>query len=229
MFHQDAHDALEDWVNRFDLPEIHRAVLTHRGQDTTLKDTLASTTDINMLCHRGWTPLEWGIRTFVPGVVDILLECGADLRKGFPLHQAALRGNIDALKSLIRFGADVNLPDKNGRLPLHYAAYRGETNIVEELVRVGGDNLRLDAPDHRGRTVWDEYRQGRIWYTGLGYPPLDHDRVLRILSDLQASRFEADPRRLSPDRTLSEQGHRDESHKDEDDSDITMPGSFPKD
>ena len=61
------------------------------------------------------------------------------------IHDAAEKGNIEAVKQHIAAGADVEAKDSFGRPPLHDAAYRGHTEIVELLIAGGADvNARRD-------------------------------------------------------------------------------------
>ncbi len=55
------------------------------------------------------------------------------------LHQAAIDGDIEQVKSLISKGADVNEPDPNGLTPLHLAARNGHKTIVDLLIARGAD------------------------------------------------------------------------------------------
>ncbi len=59
------------------------------------------------------------------------------------LHEAAAKGDIEQVKSLISEGADVNGKDyrlnRIGMTPLHYAARGGHKDIVELLIAEGAD------------------------------------------------------------------------------------------
>ena len=50
------------------------------------------------------------------------------------LHDACLKGNIEAVKFLIANRADVNAKDDNKLTPLHVACFRGYKDIVELLI-----------------------------------------------------------------------------------------------
>lgn len=126
----------------------------------------------------------------IPNVVEALLECGADVHKGYPLHRAAFRGDVEALKLLAHAGADISLPDDHGRTPLHHAAYVGNAKYVEELIRIGGDNLDLDVLNHYGDTALDYARARREYDAEMGFSTSDHDQIILVLSELQASSME---------------------------------------
>ncbi|THG96284.1 hypothetical protein EW026_g5518 [Hermanssonia centrifuga] len=220
IFHEDLIDTWEDWMERCDFSDVHRAVLTHITRNMSLKDMLSGTAaDINAPCGQiGWTPLEWGIYMRVPNVIEIFLECGADVHKGYPLHRAASWGNIEALKSLVHAGADINLPDHDGRTPLHDAAYCGYPEYVEELIRIGGDNLDLDVLDRYGDTALDIARSRREYHDQTGLSTSGHDQIIFVLSELQASR----DGRITPERFHL---HETNAHI-EPVEDLCMPGSL---
>ncbi|PSR74191.1 hypothetical protein PHLCEN_2v10039 [Hermanssonia centrifuga] len=207
-------DIMEDWFEDYGFTDVHRAVLCHRDNGASLRNILQhSPADINTPCRRELTPLEWGVSMFIPDVVEILSECGADVHKNHPLHRAAESGNLGAFKSLIRFGADINLQDHVGRTALHRVAYWGYPAVVEELVQSHGDNLRLDLLDHSGRTVFDEIEHGSAYYKAMRWSTRGHDRIFNLLSHLRTSRAITDPHRSGSDG----------------DVDFRIPGTFPKD
>ena len=78
------------------------------------------------------------------------LHCGAlnvDVFDGdgqTPLHRSALGGNLELVKLLVQFGADVRLANRDGWNALHIAAYGGHDDIVLYLIRrrCGSDRKR---------------------------------------------------------------------------------------
>lgn len=48
---------------------------------------------------------------------------------------ASMKGNLEALESLINLGADINRCDKYGMTPLLWAAWSGHTKIMIRLVK----------------------------------------------------------------------------------------------
>ncbi|TAN43852.1 MAG: peptidase C14 [Nitrospirae bacterium] len=67
-----------------------------------------------------------------------------------PFFNAAYSGDIDAVKTLIEQGADVNVRvGVSGLMPLNYAAGRGHINVVALLIEKGAD---LNARDGSGHT-----------------------------------------------------------------------------
>ncbi|PSS38120.1 hypothetical protein PHLCEN_2v27 [Hermanssonia centrifuga] len=113
LFQQSASEAMNSFFAYRGFSQFHRAVLLHsdtsgNADGNTLRRMLSRCTgDVNASDKwGGWTALEWGIACHSPNVVNVLVECGADLNRGFPLHFAARYGNIEALKALVDAGAD---------------------------------------------------------------------------------------------------------------------------
>ncbi|XP_010186362.1 PREDICTED: protein phosphatase 1 regulatory subunit 27-like [Mesitornis unicolor] len=46
------------------------------------------------------------------------------------LHEAVLTGNLDCVKLLVRYGADIHQRDENGWTPLHMACSDGYADIA---------------------------------------------------------------------------------------------------
>eukprot|EP01129_Flabellula_baltica_P003267 TRINITY_DN13066_c0_g1_i1.p1 TRINITY_DN13066_c0_g1~~TRINITY_DN13066_c0_g1_i1.p1 ORF type:complete len:731 (+),score=122.44 TRINITY_DN13066_c0_g1_i1:31-2223(+) len=89
-------------------------------------------------------------------IVRMLLQRGADPNikcdTVFPIHAAADTDNLDIVKILVDFGADINIVDSLGNSPLHIASKRGSLEIVEYLLGAKVDtritnNLFLKAFD----------------------------------------------------------------------------------
>ena len=59
-----------------------------------------------------------------------------------PVADAAQRGDLDAVRRLLREGADVNAPQGDGMTALHWAAERGDASLCEVLLYAGA---RVDA------------------------------------------------------------------------------------
>ncbi|KAM8945676.1 protein phosphatase 1 regulatory subunit 27 [Pelodytes ibericus] len=53
------------------------------------------------------------------------------------LHEAVLSGNLDCVKLLIKYGADIEQRDENGWTPLHMACSDGHPHIARYLLSLG--------------------------------------------------------------------------------------------
>ena len=68
----------------------------------------------------------------------------------YPIHVAAVRGDIEELQALIDGGADVNAPGEMGNRPLHEAAIQGNVEAARLLIQNGA---RADARNADGQTA----------------------------------------------------------------------------
>lgn len=65
-----------------------------------------------------------------------------------PLHHAAQEGHVEAVRCLLKHGADPSWPDSEvGSTPLHCACVTGHGDCTRELVRAGAD---VNAADFSG-------------------------------------------------------------------------------
>ena len=96
-----------------------------------------------------------------------------------PLSRAALVGHADAVRRLIKRGADVNLRNRDQGTPLHAAAFFGRAEVVEVLVNAGADiNLVNNAgvtPLQTLQADW-EFTQG---FAKMLQMELDRDELMQ--------------------------------------------------
>lgn len=67
--------------------------------------------------------------------VTLLLSAGTPPEA--PVADAAQRGDVEAVRTLLRRGADVNAAQGDGMTALHWAAEQGNTELVETLLYAG--------------------------------------------------------------------------------------------
>lgn len=66
------------------------------------------------------------------------------------LCEAVWAGDAEAVKELVRLGADVECFNDNGITPLHLAVEQGFYDVVEALVELGADVNARDRNGPRG-------------------------------------------------------------------------------
>lgn len=103
----------------------------------------------------GQTALHWAAVRGALSATETILRCGANLRqqdsRGYTIcHVAAQYGQTAILYHVaMRWGADVDAPDNDGRTPLHWAAYKGFTDTIRLLLVM---DARYNLPDKEGCT-----------------------------------------------------------------------------
>ena len=138
---------------------LHKAA-AYGGKEVT-ELLIDAGADVNTKNDEGRTPLDlaiqnsnWShIRRKRTETAALLRKHGGKTAKpSISIHDAALDGNIEAVKQHLAAGADVNAKNRSGWTPLHQAAWRGRNEIVELLIAEGADvNAKIDD----GRTPLD--------------------------------------------------------------------------
>jgi len=83
-------------------------------------------------------------------VVDYSLHHGVDVNYQEPrfgmtaLSAASMRGNLQIVKTLLKYGADVNLAQNNGTTPLMSAVISGRRDVVDLLLASGANPCAID-------------------------------------------------------------------------------------
>src|SRR5687767_4407500 len=60
-----------------------------------------------------------------------------------PVADAAQRGDVEALRTLVKQGADVNAAQGDGMTALHWAAVNGSVEMTEILIAAGASTSAL--------------------------------------------------------------------------------------
>ncbi|NXV45640.1 PPR27 phosphatase, partial [Uria aalge] len=75
------------------------------------------------------------------------------------LHEAVLTGNLDCVKLLVKYGADIHQKDENGWTPLHMACSDGYADIARYLMSLGASpEATTDAGEKPSDLIDPEYR-----------------------------------------------------------------------
>ena len=74
------------------------------------------------------------------------------------LHRAAARGQVEAVRLLVKRGADVNAVDDEGTTPLILASYRGHVEVAKLLLQAGA---KVDAQEMKFRLSSLNHAVGR--------------------------------------------------------------------
>lgn len=73
-----------------------------------------------------------------------------------PQHEAALTGQAEAMRALLKAGASPNVKESvHGGTPLHVAAFNGHLAVVKVLVSAGAN---VNSRDHEGWTPLSQAR-----------------------------------------------------------------------
>ncbi|XP_065563053.1 serine/threonine-protein phosphatase 6 regulatory ankyrin repeat subunit A-like [Artemia franciscana] len=110
----------------------------------------------------GFTALHLGVIAGNSDFVQLVLGCDADLESQdnelhTAVHWAIVCGDLEILKSLIKHGALVSIPDIHGAHPLHYAAQvsnnRSSLELLRYLIKNKADVNAIDN-DGRSPVLW---------------------------------------------------------------------------
>ncbi len=144
--------------------------------------------NINAASYQGYTALSYATENLILGLLDKLLNFGADVNSKdtdgqTPLIRAAMFGNEYAAKALLNHGADINAADLDGWTALMEAADSGHADVVSLLVNSGA---KLGAKGFDGKTAL---------IIAASYPRLE---IVKVLIDHGAAVNAADDRGTTP-------------------------------
>lgn len=149
---------------KFPLSPAALYIALDRYDNAALEKSLAMGGKVQYADKFGNTPLHLATSATVAMFVPALLKLGADpnaisTTTGSPLavltsryfKSEDMRLLVQATKALLKYGAQVDVPDPDGMTPLMHAARRGYTQVAKLLITAGSD---VNARDKRaGLTV----------------------------------------------------------------------------
>lgn len=104
-----------------------------------------------------WNPLEEAKNA---ETARILVELGADVDRGFPVHEAVWDEDAERIRFLVNeAGADINKQNPGSRpygdqTPMHVAAYRNKYDMLKVLLECKGPH-KFNLKNEEGKTVLD--------------------------------------------------------------------------
>lgn len=116
-----------------------------------------------------WNPLEEAKNA---ETARVLVELGADVDRGFPVHEAVMDEDAERIRFLVNeAGADINKQNPGSRpigdqTPMHVAAYRDKYDMLKVLLECKGPH-QFNLKNEEGRTVLDHVSNSQLRKTLL--------------------------------------------------------------
>ena len=161
------------------------ATLLKAGADPNARDNLGETP-----LHKASAPQPAASPENIAETIHLLVAAGGKLsaqktNADAPLHIAALSGSVLAARTLLREGAQVDLPGCGGRTALHVAAQFAKPQVAEVLLQAGADPNRRDG---QGLTPLELALHNPASTTiGSGADHVDTREVIAVLKKFKAS------------------------------------------
>ena len=135
-------------VNAIDINGTTALMYAAMNGDTDIvKNLLAAGANINTQDTYGWTALMFACRDVKEDteLIQTLIDSGANIalrtkekdNKSDALMIASAYGNLNAVKTLIAAGANINTKDKNDWSAMHWASGMGHKEVVDALLAAG--------------------------------------------------------------------------------------------
>ncbi|KAK3576282.1 hypothetical protein CHS0354_036017 [Potamilus streckersoni] len=131
-----------------------------RSKDTdALIDAVENGFEVNFMDDVGQTLLNWASAFGTQEMVEFLCERGADVNRGLrssSLHYAACFGRPQIVKTLLRYGANPDLRDEDGKTPLDKARERGDEGHREVIQILQSPGEWMVPVNHNGGAVLEQ-------------------------------------------------------------------------
>lgn len=149
-----------------DSPNIPLHAALRRGHYEIAKYLISKGADVLVVSQSGYTALHAACESGNPQIVELAISPNSNLnakdKTGVtPLRLAAqAHDSVEIAAILIKHGADVNIPDEDGRTALNWAVTMHHTKTVELLLQHGAD---VNIVDNLGMTAlhWAVLRDGK--------------------------------------------------------------------
>ncbi len=151
---------------------LHEAICANRYQD--VDRIIASGVDVNQRFNSNLTPLMVACGLGLTGIVQQLLDVGADVFTvdnalgASPLHKAAQSGVVDVAALLLDRGAFINLQSAaTGHTPLIDAVWSKKVGMTKFLLARGAS---VTIIGHHQQSVFDFLGENKVWTAGFTAP-----------------------------------------------------------
>lgn len=134
-------------------PDLHDFIRSESNQEVIIQRIKAMATagqDVEQVDEFSHTTMHVAAINNYADVIKVLAKYGVvvdredDVNPMTPLHYAARYDNVEAMKMLIKVGANVNTVNRHMMTALHYAARYGQTEAIKVLVEMGADINKTD-------------------------------------------------------------------------------------
>ncbi len=138
--------------NDVNIRDDHKATPLHFAAYSSaeaVKLLIKAGADINTLDADGDPPLEWADEAENIETIKLLVDAGATWSRWSPLTYAAVKGDLNAVKTLAKNKNEINKKDDHEATPLHFAAAYATPEVVQLLLNSGADTNALDEDNYK--------------------------------------------------------------------------------
>ena len=137
---------------------LHRQLIElirNKDTESLIESLETNTIDINFMDDVGQTLLNWAAAFGTAEMVEYLCTKGADVNRGqrsSSLHYASCFGRPEVVKILLRYGANPDLRDEEGKIALDKACERGEEGHREVVHILQSPNDYIGASNNNNNS-----------------------------------------------------------------------------